>query len=86
MQLQQNRARRGAQIVQRRKFVFGTNALVMTLALIGILVLINVLATRYHKRLDLTENHGFSLSQQSIQILQGLKNPVQIIGFFTSKD
>jgi ABC-type uncharacterized transport system involved in gliding motility auxiliary subunit len=86
MQLQQNLARRGAQIFQRRKFVFGTNALVMTLALIGILVLINVLATRYHKRLDLTENHGFSLSQQSIQILQGLKNPVQIIGFFTSKD
>lgn len=69
-----------------RKLRFGANATVMTIALIGILVLINVVAMRYHKRWDLTATKDFSLSQQTIQILQGLQQPVQIVGFFGKQD
>ncbi len=86
MQLGQNLVQGAGRVVHRRQVRFGANATLMTIALVGILVLINVLATRYHKRWDLTSTHDFSLSQQTIQILQGLKSPVQISGFFGKQD
>ena len=74
------------QIAGKRQVRYGTNALVMTVALIAILVFINILAERNHKRWDLTSNQAFSLSQQTIQIINGLKQPVQITGFFVKND
>jgi gliding motility-associatede transport system auxiliary component len=69
-----------------RRTRYGSNALIMTVAFIGIVVLLNVLGNRYPQRFDLTENKDFSLSPQTIQILQGLKTPVHVIGFFTAGD
>lgn len=71
---------------QRRGLRFGASAAIMTIALVGILVLINVLAVRYHQRWDLTASKDFSLSAQTIQIIQGLKSPVQITGFYGKQD
>ena len=86
MQLHQSLMQGIRGIGRRRRLLFGATATVMTVALIGILVLINVLAVRNHKRWDLTANRDFSLSQQTSQILQGLQQPVQIIGFFGRDD
>jgi ABC-type uncharacterized transport system involved in gliding motility auxiliary subunit len=86
MQLGRNLADRAGRLAGRRQVRFGANATVMTIALLGILIFINILAARNHKRWDLTANKDFSLSQQTIQIVESLKRPVQITGFFGKPD
>jgi len=63
---------------------YGGSATLMSVALIGILVLVNFLGNRHHKRFDLTAGKEFSLSPQTIQILAELKEPVDITAFFTA--
>ncbi len=62
---------------------YGSNAVVVSLALLLIVALVNYLGTRYHARWDVTEQKQFSLSEQTIQILKGLDEPVQATLFFT---
>jgi ABC-type uncharacterized transport system involved in gliding motility auxiliary subunit len=69
-----------------RRTKYGSNAAVMTLAFVGIVAVLNFLGQQHHKRFDLTENKDFSLSPQTIQILQSLKVPVHVVGFFTVGD
>src|SRR6185436_11020907 len=42
------------------------------LTVLAVLVLANFLAGRHHKRFDLTENQSFSLSEQTVKVLEGL--------------
>lgn len=86
MQLQQKLAAGIGRAGRRRRVLFGANATLMTLALLGILALANVLAARFPKRWDLTASGDFSLSPQTLQIIQGLKQPVRITGFFGRQD
>ncbi len=65
---------------------YGSNAVVLSVAVLGILFFLNVLGIKYHKRFDLTENKQYTLSQETIQILKNLKEPVEIIGFFSQDD
>jgi len=65
---------------------YGSNALVMSLAFLGILILVNFLAMRHHQRWDLTAGSQYSLSSQTRQVLAGLKEPVKILGFFAGDD
>jgi len=65
---------------------YGSNALVMSLALLGILILVNFLAVRHHWRWDITAGSQYSLSSQTKQILAGLGAPVKITSFFTESD
>lgn len=62
---------------------YGGSATLMSVALIGILALVNFLGNRHHKRFDLTASKEFSLSPQTIQILAELEEPVEITAFFT---
>jgi len=71
------------QALTGRRARYGSNALVLTIAFLGILGLINFLAARHHRRLDLTAAGRYSLSPQTIQILAGLEEPVQVTAFFT---
>ncbi|MCC7353391.1 MAG: GldG family protein [Anaerolineae bacterium] len=66
----------------RRQTRYGSNALVMTLALLGILFFVNVWSNNNHKRWDLTQNKQFSLSPQTIAVLKGLTEPIKITGFY----
>ncbi|BCL33784.1 GldG family protein [Nostoc sp. MS1] len=62
----------------RRSTQAGTNALVATVAVLVILGLINFLGSRYQLRADLTEGQLFTLSPQSQQLVQNLKQPVKV--------
>src|SRR5262245_20369227 len=86
MQLGRNLADRASHIAGKRQVRFGTNATLMTIALLGILIFLNILAARNHKRWDLTADQDFSLSQQTLQIIQSVKRPVQITSFFGKAD
>jgi len=57
-----------------------------TLALAGlataILVLVNLIAYQRPLRWDLTASRQFTLSRQTVQVLESLPEPVQVTGFF----
>ncbi len=67
---------------KKRVVKHGTNVFFLTLIVIGILVLVNFLSARHHQRFDLTEARLFTLSYQTIKVLDGLKHEVQITAFF----
>ena len=60
---------------------YGANAAIYSLAFIGVLVAVNYLSVRYHRQFDLTAQNAFSLSPQSIKVIQGLNKPVKLYGF-----
>ena len=72
-----------AGLARKRQARYGGNALLMSVAFIAILGLGNYLGARHHWRWDVTAQKEFSLSEQSIQVLQGLTEPVQAKLFFT---
>lgn len=71
-------------LLLRRGTRYGTNAVVMSVAFIGILILLNSLGGRYHKVIDATELKEHSLTPQSIQVLAEIDQPVTLVGFFPS--
>lgn len=73
-------------ILTGRPVKYASNAVVMSLAFISILGLINFLAPKYEWEYDLTETGQFTLSEQTIQILEKIDRPVAVIGFFQNSD
>ncbi len=71
------------QAIGSRGVRYGSNALVVTIAFVGIVGLLNFLGSRYTYRWDLTANQAYTLSPQTIQVLKNLKEPVQATAFFT---
>jgi ABC-type uncharacterized transport system involved in gliding motility auxiliary subunit len=55
----------------------------MSVALLLIIALLNYLGTRYHARWDVTAEKQFSLSAQTIQVLDSVQDPVKVLLFFT---
>lgn len=64
---------------------YGSNTLIMSVAFIGILALVNFLASRYLQRFDLTQSGRYSLSAQTLQILGSLQVPVHVTGYYTPR-
>ena len=70
-------------ILTGRQARYGGNALLMSVAFLLIVGMVNYLGTRHHQRWDTTESKQFSLSEQTLQILRDLQEPVQVKLFFT---
>ncbi len=69
--------------VGRRQLRYGANMVVLSLAFLGILVLLNWVVYGNSKRWDLTKSRKFTLSEQSLKVLGGLKEDVRILYFQT---
>jgi len=67
-----------------RQARYGSNALVITLAMLGILIVINYLAYKNTKTWDLTEDKTYSLAKETLDILNKLPEPVVAQAFYTS--
>lgn len=52
-------------------------------AVIGILVLVNVLGLRLFLRADVTKDRAYTLSQVTKDTLKGLEEPVSVVAYFT---
>lgn len=63
----------------------GSNALLMTIAFVGILVVINYLANQYSQRWDLTEDQSNSLAPETVEVIESLQTPVKAEAFFSSR-
>ncbi len=66
-----------------RQARFGSNALLLSLAFIGIIVVINYLVNNNSQQWDLTEDKQNSLTTESIKTLESLKSPVKAEAFFS---
>lgn len=65
-----------------RSAKFGSNALLMIVVVIGILIVLNILLSRFNYRLDTTAARQFSLADQTRKVLKGLNKDVKVYGFF----
>jgi len=66
---------------RRRATQYGTNTVVMTVIVVGILGMMNFVGKRHHKRVDLTSAQLYSLSDQTRKIVKDLKSEVKIYHF-----
>ena len=58
-----------------RQARYGTNALILSAAFIGVLIVINGVALRYPQRLDLTEDKENSLRPETLLLISELSEP-----------
>jgi len=65
-----------------RQVKYGGYAALITLAVIIGLILINLLAGQFSPQVDLTSSRLFSLSEQTIQLLNNIKTPVKFYGLW----
>jgi ABC-type uncharacterized transport system involved in gliding motility auxiliary subunit len=68
--------------VMKRSTAYSANAFVMTVIFVAIVVLVNFLSNRHGKRLDFTENKEFSLSDQTVKVLENLNKDVKVVSFY----
>ena len=61
---------------------YGSNLLVLSLAFLGILVVINFVSNKNLKRWDLTEDRQHTLSPETISMLEKLPEKVNAMAFF----
>jgi ABC-type uncharacterized transport system involved in gliding motility auxiliary subunit len=69
-----------------RGALYGGNTLLVGAAIIGILGLINVVGQNRHQRWDLTANKQYSLSDQTLNVVAELPQPVQLTAFYQDDD
>lgn len=69
-----------------RQARYGSNALVLSLAFLGIVVVANYIAYQNDQRWDLTENQENSLAPETLDILKKLPDQVKIVAFYTARN
>ena len=68
-------------ILKAKQTKFTAYAILYTAVVLGALGLLNFLANRHNKSLDLTANKRFTLSDQTLKVVNGLKEDVKITYF-----
>jgi hypothetical protein len=70
-----------AKWLKKRQTKFAAYVTVYTLVTLAVLVILNILANGHDKSYDSTKNKRFSLSEQTIKIVKGLKQDVTLTYF-----
>lgn len=73
-------------LLSGRQARYGTTAFFSTLLLIGIVVLTYIILQRAVITLDMTEGSRFTLSRETQEVLNRVRRPVMITGFYTPYD
>lgn len=66
----------------RRSAKFGINSAVSVLLLVGVLAFVNYLGAQHVKRVDMTTEKIYSLSDQSVSVAQQVKQDLKIKAFY----
>ena len=80
------------QVLKARQTKYAAYAGAYTAVILAILATVNVLANRYDKSFDATSNKRYSLSDQTVKVVKGLKQDATITyfdgprGFQSAKD
>jgi ABC-type uncharacterized transport system involved in gliding motility auxiliary subunit len=75
--------RKVKQVFSGRQARYGSNALLISIAFIGILVVLNYWVYQGTQRWDLTEDQENTLATESIETLESLPEPVTAVAFFS---
>ena len=78
--------RRVREFLAGRQARHGSNAVIMLIAFVLILVVVNVIVYQNPVQWDWTEGQSNSLASETIATLKALPNPVHAIGFFTTRN
>ena len=73
------------ELLAGRQARYGSNALVLTIAFIGIIIVVNYLAYKNPLRWDLTEDKQHTLSKETLETLTSLKEPVKVEAYFSTR-
>jgi ABC-type uncharacterized transport system involved in gliding motility auxiliary subunit len=73
------------EVLSGRQAKYTSNALLVIVATLGIIVITNYILHRYDQRWDLTEDQNFSLTKETLAVLDGLQQPVKVEAFFTTQ-
>jgi len=73
------------EILTGRQARYGSNAVVLTIAFVGIVIVINYLAYKNPLRWDLTEDKQHTLSKETLETLNSLKEPVKVEAYFSTR-
>ncbi len=65
----------------RFNFIFASNLVVIILLVAAIVAAVNYLGTKVHRRFDFSAGRIHSLSEQSIQVVKNLRQPLRITAF-----
>ncbi|TXT24847.1 MAG: gliding motility ABC transporter auxillary protein [Gallionellaceae bacterium] len=74
------------EFITKRSTKYAFNTAIMSAVFFLIILLIGVMSIKYKTRIDLTENHRYTLSSQTIKILKSLKEDVEAIAFYRSDE
>ena len=66
-----------------RQMRYGSNAFLVSLAVFGILAVVNYVAFQSPSQWDLTEDKQYTLTPETLLTLEGLAQPVVLKGFYT---
>ena len=70
-----------ARSLSKKTTQYGINSVAMAILAVAVAVVVNLIASNYDVKKDLTKNKLHTLSDQSVKIVKGLANPVVIKGF-----
>jgi len=73
-------------IFASRKMRYGSNAVVLTIAVVAIVLMVNFLVGRHSWKLDLTKDRFYTLSDATCEFLKSLDQQVKITAFFAEGD
>lgn len=73
------------QILTGRQARYGSNALILTIAFVGIVVVLNYFIYNNPQRWDLTEDKQFTLAPETLDTLTSMEEPVTANAFFTTR-
>jgi len=76
---------RTRKVLTGRQAKYGSNAGILLVAFIGIIVVVNFLVYQNNKRWDLTEDKENTLAPETLDTLTKLTEPVTAMAFFTSR-
>jgi ABC-type uncharacterized transport system involved in gliding motility auxiliary subunit len=72
--------------VRQRAIKYGSNAVTSIIIVLGIITAINLLGLFYQYRLDTTQGGIYSLSDQTLSVLNSLESDVSVISFFREQE
>lgn len=73
-----------AKIAVQRQMRMGFGAVIGVLVFLALAVFLGALSSRHHLRIDVSKTGLHTLAPQTIQVLKGLKEPVEALAFFQS--
>jgi len=69
------------EFVRQRSTRYGVNALVYSVLFVAVVVMLNFLGARYHRRVDMSASQVNSLSEQSKKIIDGISGDLEMEAF-----